>query len=253
MVLSVGRHTVRKQRGGVRKVTKEQKFKFVELAVEEKDKSVLIPRDSVILLLFARMERPIRGRTVFHKELFLMYKEVLSQDDFKRLAIVDPVFVPYKYGPFSFKLSSAIASLVFSGKIKKKGRKGSERFSITEEGQRLAGEVLEFLPSDIGSELIEKLREQRFSWDQLSGRGLTNRTLMLFPKYYVFANVKKVNWKNLRAVEITNELAPQVRVIIENINKQMDKSIHEDNGRSEYYKSIEEEFRGEIWAELYAE
>ncbi|MEM0134646.1 MAG: hypothetical protein QXU18_05380 [Thermoplasmatales archaeon] len=231
-------------------MVEKEKFKYVDLVVNEEDKRALIPGDSVILLLYARTGYAIRGRTVFHKELFLMYKEILNRKEFQRLNIVDPLFVPYRYGPFSFKLSSAIASLVFAGKIRKTGRRGSEKFSITEDGMKLAGNVLQFLPQGIGSELLEILREKRVSWDQLSGRGLTNRTLMLFPEYFVFAFVRKANLKSLRAIELSQDLSPEVRVIIKNVNS---KIIAEKAADEEYYKELEQKFGGEIWAELYAE
>ncbi|MEM2363841.1 MAG: hypothetical protein QXQ20_09130, partial [Candidatus Nezhaarchaeales archaeon] len=52
--------------------------------------------DELILLVLGVVDKPVQGKVVIQKEIFLFYQELKD-----KLKIIDPRFVPFKYGPFS--------------------------------------------------------------------------------------------------------------------------------------------------------
>lgn len=227
---------------------------LVELKILDTDSSILLPEDSIILLLFARSDRAIRGRVSIQKELFLMYNEVLNRENFSEIQVLDPEFVPYKYGPYSFKLSSALASLVFRGKIAKNGRKNWEKFTITEDGIELAHSIMNFFPNHIINELIEVLKSKRQGWDQLGREGLMVRTMMLYPKYYEFSKVGSSYSGGLQALKVIERINDRTSLIIIDVLNDVDKESNEyEKVKNAYYDKMDERYRGEAWGKLYAE
>lgn len=228
-------------------------IKFVDLQIEEKDKHVLIPEDSIILLLYARRERAIMGRTVMQKELFLMYNEILTKKEFAELRRVDPNFVPYKFGPFSFKMSSALASLIFRGKVAKSGVKNWEKFYITEDGKHLAIELMSTFPNELVSNLLETLYTKRKGWDQLGRRGLIIRTKMLFPQYYEFSIIGDRYSNALRALGASEKEFNEPSVVIHKMTREIPAVENYNKLIEENCQRMDKKFGGEAWGKLYVE
>ncbi len=227
---------------------------LVDLKIQVSDRAYLLPEDSIILLLYVRDERPIRGRTVMQKELFLMYQEVLKKKYFSDLEIVNPEFVPYKYGPYSFKLSSALASLIFRGKVAKNGPKNREKFTITEDGKELARRIVELFPQRIIGELLEILKIRRKGWDQLGREGLMVRTVMLYPKFYEFSLIGARYSGGLQALKVIVGAKDETSIIVLDVLNHVAQEIEEyDNVKKAYYNKIDEKYRGETWGKLYVE
>ena len=141
-------------------------------------------KDQILLLLYSQKDHPIYGRTLLFKELFLFYKEMLEHNEYG-LTAIDPRFIPYRYGPFSFPLSSALTSLVIAKMIKVSGRAKSnmETFFLTDEGIKLTEITRKKIPENVGSEFFESLMVRRIGWDQLGRSGIVRYVKINFPEY----------------------------------------------------------------------
>ena len=134
----------------------------------------------LILLLLYAQDKPIHGRILFMKELFLLYHEILSKK------VEDPKFVPYIFGPYSFHLTELINNLQIDGYLKVTGKRNArnESFMITEKGKKRIRPVYKRIPKTT-CKVIER---QRKGWDQLGTHGILN---------YVYTNYKKFKTKSL--------------------------------------------------------
>ena len=136
-------------------------------------------KDLVLILLYAQ-KKPIHGRILLMKELFLLYEEILSEK------VENPKFVPYRFGPYSFHLTELMSNLQFAGYLKISGRRNSrnESFEITKKGIKDIQAVYNRFPKTTRI-IIER---QRKGWDQLGTHGILN---------YVYLNYKKYKTKSL--------------------------------------------------------
>lgn len=152
--------------------------------------------EQCLLLLFAS-SKPIRGATVFMKEVFLLFKEKLNEFNIPALS---PHFIPYHYGPYSFDIESAWHTLDDLGLIKIEGQKSSksESFYLTEEGMERAKEIFNSMPV----ELQESLYEWRRGLDELGRDGILK---LVYQKYPYYRTKSKIiddvlpNWAHRRA------------------------------------------------------
>ena len=95
----------------------------------KKLKPVEYTATDVILLLLSSQDKPIVGRTLLFKELFLFEKEVLAGE-----SVEDCKFVPYYYGPYSFYLACKIREMARLGLIEASGRGGTATYALTSKG-----------------------------------------------------------------------------------------------------------------------
>ncbi len=167
-------------------------------------------KDQILLLLYSQKDRPIYGRTLLFKELFLFYKEMLENNEYE-LNAINPQFIPYRFGPFSFPLSSSLTGLVVAKMIKVSGRAKSnmETFSLTEDGIKMAKLSYRRIPEKFVSEFFEILQERRVGWDQLGRAGIVRYAKAMFPKYALEnrlsnKNVSEREMKDLIQIEIIN-------------------------------------------------
>lgn len=140
--------------------------------------------DSILLLLYSHAERPIFGRVQMIKQLFLLTREVLNEDE-----VQDANFVPYRYGMYSFTAGNTLTNLEFSGYIERRGRRNSklEQFRITEKGKQYIARIFDSLPQAIQ----EKIREKRKGWDQLGYDGILRLVYQKYPEYKEESRLKE--------------------------------------------------------------
>lgn len=129
----------------------------------------------LIFIILSAQDKPIHGRILLMKELFLLYKRVLSE------VSENPKFVPYRFGPYSFHLTELIHTLRDDGFIKIEGRPNSrsESFSLTENGMKYGLVVFKKLPK----ETQQLIKEKRKGWDQLGVDGILNYVYTHYKKY----------------------------------------------------------------------
>ena len=154
-------------------------------------------QDIIILLLgITEDNTPIYGRTLLVKEVFLAIKEVFSRYNIK---YQDPVFVPYKYGPYSFNLIDTVESMAMLGYIIRSGKRGTkkEMFMLTEKGKKRYEEIKAKLKNKY-PELFENLRIKRIGWDELGTDGILKYVYQNYQKYTdkskIYKKYEPISW-----------------------------------------------------------
>ena len=132
--------------------------------------------DCILLTLYAQPDKPVFGRVVMVKEVFLLMKEILNESE-----IQDPKFVPYRLGMYSFTLGNALANLEYSGYIERKGKKNTklEQFELTEKGKEYISKIWKTLSSD----MQKTVKDKRKGWDQLGYDGILRLVYRKYPEY----------------------------------------------------------------------
>ena len=149
-------------------------YKEAAEVFESLEAEVFLVPDLVLAILGAQ-DKPVHGRTLLMKEVFLLYEEVLKDRS------EDPGFVKYRLGPYSFHVVEALRVLDSDGVLERRGRPNanSESFRLTPRGSKMATKVLEKL-----SESEQKLvSEKRMGWDQLGVNGMLNYVYTKYPAY----------------------------------------------------------------------
>lgn len=151
------------------------------LEAAEKILSLLKPKnftlsDATLILLYAQEQKPIFGRILLTKEMFLLLNEVLEKND-----VQEPKFVAYHFGPYSFVLGNVLSNLEYSGFLDRTGKKNSklEHFKLTSKGKETASHLWSKLPAHIKDELPAK----RKGWDQLGVDGILRLVYCKYPKF----------------------------------------------------------------------
>ena len=161
------------------KLYSHKKAEKVFLKLKSKKFSI---RDLVLILLYAQ-DKPLHGRTLLTKELFLLYKSILFEKS------QDPKFVKYRLGPYSFHLMEMISTSSSDGLIQVKGRRNSnsESFRLTQKGKKYAKKTFNEVSASTRKEIIRK----RKGWDQLGTAGILNYVYTHYPSYKVNSILKK--------------------------------------------------------------
>lgn len=138
-----------------------------------------------ILLLLAVTDKPIYGRIKLFKELFLLEKEVFNKNSY----LEHMQFVPYRFGPYSFRVGHLLEDLEMLGLILRKGKKntGDESFSITEKGRKYIARLFDELPKD----LLEEVKKRRIGWDELGSDGILRYVYQHYPEYKQKSELKE--------------------------------------------------------------
>ena len=165
--------------------TKIFSFEEARRKLKEKKKLDLLVRDIILLLLYAKKDKPIYGRTMLIKQVFLLFEEILKKYNLK---VQDPKFVPYHYGPYSFTVAKAVEDLTFAGYIKIEGKKNTkkERFSLTELGIR----EIEEKWKGLNERLKKEIENHRISWDQMGTDGILNYVYTYYPQFKEKSKIK---------------------------------------------------------------
>jgi uncharacterized protein YwgA len=129
--------------------------------------------DWVLALLYANNRKPLHGKLMLVKEVFLIAKEMAPSLD------AELQFFPYDLGPYSKILAERVDALVQKGLIEVENRGGDFVFHLTQEGQRQAEQVMGKLTDELKSALERKRR----AWDQLGYRGIVRLVYTRYPEY----------------------------------------------------------------------
>ena len=134
--------------------------------------------DELILVWLYGKKEPVLGAISFMKQLFLFYKEKLPE--FELLAL-DPHFISYHYGPYSFDIVNEWRKLREEELIIVEGKKSSnkETFRLTDEGEKVAHEIFDQLPN----ELKEIIPEYSRGLHELGNDGILLDVYKKYPEY----------------------------------------------------------------------
>lgn len=159
----------------------EEYYTFEDISKKFKEmEKVDITLEDLVLLVLGLIDKPINGRVVFHKELFLTYKELEGIVKISR-----PEFIKYRYGPFSPLLAATIDLLENAGYIRVVNRRSTRasKFLLSSKGKRRALEIISFLERKLGREYVERLKKLRVGWDQLGHDGILKYVYSKYPEY----------------------------------------------------------------------
>lgn len=137
----------------------------------------------LVLVILGAQDKPVHGRTLLMKEVFLLYEQVLKDRS------SDPKFVKYRLGPYSFHITDLLRTLALDGVLERHGSTNSrsESFRLTPKGTEMAEEVMKKMP-DSERRLVSA---KRMGWDQLGVRGILNYVYTKYPEYKEKSVVKK--------------------------------------------------------------
>jgi len=162
-------------------------FSFEEAKKEfqKREKPDLLVKDVLLMLLYAKRDKPIYGRTMLMKQIFLLFKEVLNKYE---LNVQNPKFVPYYYGPYSFMVAKVLEDLAFAGYVEIKGKKNTrkERFMLTDHGVR----EIENKWKDLDTNLKEEIKKHRIAWDQMGTDGILKYIYTYYPEFKEKSKIK---------------------------------------------------------------
>ena len=156
--------------------------------------------DELILLLLRLLDKPVNGKVVMQKEIFLLYNEIKD-----KLIVVDPHFVKHRYGMFSYKIATLPDLLEHAGLINVSNKRSMKRtkYALTEKGKKVADEVLKRISKLLGEKEIERLKELRKGWDQLGHDGILRYVYQRFPEYREQSELKDkyihIDWDVIEA------------------------------------------------------
>jgi uncharacterized protein YwgA len=138
-----------------------------------------------VLALLSVVDKPIYGRLMLVKEVFLIAKEIDTTLD-KELS-----FFPYDLGPYSKVLAQKLNEMVSKELIEANSNVGEEGdfvFSLTSKGRQEAQRVL----GQLSPEVQELLRKKRRGWDQLGYRGIVRLVYSKYPEYAGRSRIREV-------------------------------------------------------------
>lgn len=147
-----------------------------------------ITATEAILLLLSSTKKPVYGRTLLFKELFLLEKEILEMELGKD-EIDKMQFVPFRFGPYSFRVGHLLDELELLGLIERRGKRNTraESFSITEKGEKLISGLVRALPDG----LLDQIRKLRIGWDELGTDGILRYVYQHYPEYKERSDLKE--------------------------------------------------------------
>jgi len=144
----------------------------------------ITPEDIVLTILYAQKDKPLTGKLMFVKQVFLFTKEIVPGLDDKMK------FFPYSFGPYSSKFAQVVNKLINDGIIgvEKKVDDDREiyRFSLTEKGLEKAEKSFNKFPEKVRAIIKRKRR----GWDQLGYTGIVRLVYTKYPEYIVNSSIK---------------------------------------------------------------
>lgn len=131
----------------------------------------------VLSLLHANNGKPMNGKLMFVKQLFILANDIFPDlsDRFK--------FYPSHYGPYSNVFARTVKELIKEDLIKvdteTDGKTITYIFTLTEKGKEKAKSAFEELPQNYQ----ETMSRKRRGWDQLGYRGIVRFVYTKYPEY----------------------------------------------------------------------
>ncbi|BAB59873.1 TVG0737684 [Thermoplasma volcanium GSS1] len=140
--------------------------------------------EDIILLLLNYGK--ISGKTMMQKQVFLTVKEVFTN--------ISALYHPDKYGPYSQLVSDIVVKLINDGKIIKFNRgEGHATYAITESGKEYINKVIK--SKNINNEDLEKLRKNKYDWDEWDTKGILRYVYRNYPEYATKTKVPELKWE----------------------------------------------------------
>ncbi len=101
-----------------------------------------IPLQTLILAIIGD-KTPLYGNLRLQKGIFIAINERI-----KGLDIEDPKFIPYKIGPYSFKIKEILDGLIEGGYVSYYGKKNSnsQGYFLTDKGKKELNKIIETYP-----------------------------------------------------------------------------------------------------------
>lgn len=127
------------------------------------------PEEIILLLLGIIPDKPIKGKTMLIKQIFLTEKDIFDND------VQELKYIAHKFGPHSFMIDNMLRNMEFIGMIKKT----KNNYSITEKGLIGFNKIKQHL--DLNK--LNKLKHYRIAWDELGMDRVLNLVYTKYPKY----------------------------------------------------------------------
>jgi uncharacterized protein YwgA len=160
-------------------------LKFDWDKIKKKNTEGKLKIDELILLILN--EGKVSGKTKLQKEVFLAWKEIIKDH------LVDPLFHPDYYGPYSDLIEDAIEQLKLEGYIKTAAiGEGHATYFITEKGKKKVREILE--NKKFISKFMQILKEKKIDWDEWSSKGILIYVYRKYPEYTTKTRVPELKW-----------------------------------------------------------
>lgn len=143
-VQSIGRGAFRLPDGSVAYTAKRAAAEYKKLG------PVAYTAADVILLPLSSQDRPVAGRTLLFKELFLFEREVLAGE-----SVEDCRFVPHYYGPYSFYMACKVREMARRGliEISGGGAAAASTYALTPKGLEMARERRRTVPAGLANRM----------------------------------------------------------------------------------------------------
>ncbi|WNY23738.1 hypothetical protein MmiHf6_10530 [Methanimicrococcus hongohii] len=158
------------------------------------DKAVLSLDELIMLVLYAQPDKPIKGKTVFVEEIFIIYDVFFKKNaDFY---VQNGEYYASESGPYSDKVVELASILRYSGLLViENDRKDQDAlYSLTKFGRIHAEELFLSLPEKMQTEIIE----YRKNLDELGHKGILAYVQEKYENYIVKSVVKskrlKIEW-----------------------------------------------------------
>lgn len=142
--------------------------------------ALLLPRDFVLMLLYIS---PIKGATIFQKQIFLAWKTIFAQQSH------DLGFYPYKFGAYSTTVADSIKILENSRLIRIKNEKRSVHYFATPLGKRDIAKRLKKMNIN-----LDELKLKKLDWDEWSTRAIMKFVYRNYPEYTTQTEVPSLKW-----------------------------------------------------------
>ena len=142
----------------------------------------------LLALLYANNQKPIYGKLMFVKELFIAANEI---DEISEQLLNVFRFYPDRYGPYSKIFDNTLEKLKNEGLIDVKEEKISEShryvFKLTEKGKNVAAIFYNSLPDNVKYKLARLKRGA----EQLGYIGILKHVYTHYPRYAIVSKIKE--------------------------------------------------------------
>lgn len=140
--------------------------------------SKLSAKEFILLLLNSDNQKPIKGNLFIQKEMFLIVEEVYPE------LREELEFIPYNYGPYSFKLVNMLSNLKNDNLIYSFENIDANEYAITKKGEKYLNQI------DFPSDIIKKVSKLKIGSNKLGYKGLLRYVYFNYPKYTKNSKIK---------------------------------------------------------------